>query len=57
MTTEPRDVSEVLQAALGARYELGAELGRGGMGVVLLARDRVLDREVAVGDRDARQRP
>ena len=48
MTTEPRDVSEILQAALGARYELGAELGRGGMGVVLLARDRVLDREVAV---------
>ncbi|MGH7585742.1 MAG: serine/threonine-protein kinase, partial [Gemmatimonadales bacterium] len=48
MSTEPRDVSEILQAALGARYELGAELGRGGMGVVLLARDRVLDREVAV---------
>jgi serine/threonine-protein kinase len=48
VTTEPRDVSEVLQDALGARYSLGPELGRGGMGVVLAARDRTLDREVAV---------
>ena len=48
MTTEPRDVSELLQDALGARYTLGPELGRGGMGLVLLARDRTLDREVAV---------
>ncbi|HJS46939.1 MAG TPA: serine/threonine-protein kinase, partial [Gemmatimonadales bacterium] len=48
MTAEPRDVSELLQDALGARYALGPELGRGGMGLVLLARDRTLDREVAV---------
>jgi len=33
---------------LGGRYEVTEELGRGGMGRVLLARDRWLDREVAV---------
>ena len=37
-----------LQAALGAQYELGPELGRGGMGVVFLARDVTLARDVAV---------
>ncbi|HJS47613.1 MAG TPA: serine/threonine-protein kinase, partial [Gemmatimonadales bacterium] len=48
MTTEPLDVTQLLQDALGGRYALGQELGRGGMGLVLLARDRTLDREVAV---------
>ncbi len=32
----------------GTRYELGDEIGRGGMGLVFRARDRELDRDVAV---------
>lgn len=37
-----------LQAVLGAQYALGAEIGRGGMGVVFEARDVTLARDVAV---------
>ncbi len=37
-----------LQAALGPQYQLGPEIGRGGMGVVFLAKDVTLARDVAV---------
>ena len=37
-----------LQAALGDAYVIERELGRGGMGTVLLARDTALDRPVAI---------
>ena len=37
-----------LAAALAGQYELEREIGRGGMGVVYLARDARLDRQVAI---------
>jgi eukaryotic-like serine/threonine-protein kinase len=37
-----------LAALEGERYEIGDELGRGGMGVVRLARDTRIEREVAI---------
>lgn len=40
--------AEAAERVLAGRYELGERLGRGGMGTVWRARDRMLDREVAV---------
>jgi len=47
MTPPTRDFLE-LQAALAGEYSLQRELGRGGMGIVYLARDVQLDRDVAI---------
>ena len=47
MTHPTREFLE-LQAALAGEYSLERELGRGGMGIVFLARDVQLDRDVAI---------
>ena len=46
--TQPSDEFLQLQSALAGEYSLQRELGRGGMGVVYLARDVQLDRDVAI---------
>lgn len=44
----PDELQSRLSAAVGARYEIGDEIGRGGMGVVFRARDIRLRRAVAI---------
>jgi serine/threonine-protein kinase len=46
--TQPSEDFLRLQAALAGEYSLQRELGRGGMGIVYLARDVHLDRDVAI---------
>jgi len=46
--TQPDTEFLALQAALAGEYSLQRELGRGGMGIVYLARDVQLDRDVAI---------
>jgi serine/threonine-protein kinase len=48
MQLDPTPIFLALQGALAGRYALERELGRGGMGVVYLARDLSLDRPVAI---------
>src|SRR2546428_12357271 len=48
MPDQPGRLFLDFQAALAGRYSLERELGRGGMGVVYLAREVRLDRPVAI---------
>ncbi len=48
LVTQPSAEFLDLQAALAGEYSIQRELGRGGMGVVYLARDVQLDRDVAI---------
>jgi tetratricopeptide (TPR) repeat protein/TolB-like protein/predicted Ser/Thr protein kinase len=46
--TAPHDPIERLRAALADQYDIERLLGQGGMGAVYLARDKTLDRHVAI---------
>src|SRR4051812_10506127 len=48
MNSAEEDAFARFAAALAGQYELEREIGRGGMGVVYLARDTRLDRQVAI---------
>src|ERR1044071_3762910 len=48
MKVDPACVPADLVSALSPRFAVERELGRGGMGCVLLAHDRTLDRPVAI---------
>ncbi|MFN8885211.1 serine/threonine-protein kinase [Gemmatimonas sp.] len=49
MSSAPIDPSFIaLQSAVAGRFSLESELGRGGMGIVYLARDVILERPVAI---------
>jgi serine/threonine-protein kinase len=48
VTIDHAQLRDRLQAALGSHYRIERSLGQGGMGVVFLARDLTLDRQVAV---------
>ncbi|HLZ46979.1 MAG TPA: serine/threonine-protein kinase, partial [Gemmatimonadales bacterium] len=49
-TTEPREITEIdmVRQELDKEYEILEELGRGGMAIVFKAKERELEREVAI---------
>jgi serine/threonine-protein kinase len=48
MATKATDLLNRVRDALAGRYEVDREIGRGGMAIVCLARDRKHDRDVAI---------
>jgi tRNA A-37 threonylcarbamoyl transferase component Bud32 len=48
MSARDRSVEELIETGLGTQYEIQRPLGRGGMGQVFLARERALERLVAI---------
>src|SRR5687767_1434596 len=44
----PHPLADALRAALGTQYEVQRLLGKGAMGAVFLAREKALEREVAI---------